>query len=40
MVGFLRLGGYASLRFRGNTLTTYHERWLNFFNAWPVASFD
>jgi hypothetical protein len=30
MARFLRLVGYMAVRFLENTLTTYHDRWLNF----------
>jgi hypothetical protein len=32
MVRFMRLGGHLAFQFLENTLTTYHDRWLNFFN--------
>jgi hypothetical protein len=40
MARFLRLVGRAAVRFLENRLTAYHDRWLNFFNFWPVASLD
>jgi hypothetical protein len=40
MARFLRLVGHAAVRFLENTLTAYHDRCLNFFNFWPVASLD
>jgi hypothetical protein len=40
MVRFLPLGGHAAVRLLENTLTAYHDGWLNFFNFWPVASLD
>jgi hypothetical protein len=30
MARFLRLIGCLAVRFLENTLTTYHDRWLNF----------
>ena len=40
MVRFVRLVAHLAFQFLENTLTTYHDRWLIFFNFWPVASFD
>lgn len=40
IIGFVRSLGNASVCFPGNTLTTYHDRWLTFLNSWPVTSFD
>jgi hypothetical protein len=40
MVRFLRLVGHIAVRFPENTLTIYHDLWLNFFNFRPVASLD
>ena len=40
MARFLRLVGHQPFRFLENTLTTYHDRWLNFLYFWPVASLD
>ena len=40
MVRFLRLVGHRPFRFVENTLTTYHDRWLNFLILLPVAFLD
>jgi hypothetical protein len=40
MVRFMPLMGHLAFRFLENTLPTCHDRWLNFFNFWPVASLD
>jgi hypothetical protein len=40
MVRFLRWVGYQAVRFLEDTLTTYHNRWLNFLNSWSAASLD
>lgn len=38
IVRLLRLVGNMAFWFQENTLTTHHNRWLNFFNFWPVVS--
>jgi len=37
---FLRLVRYMARRLLEDTLTTYHDRRLIFFNFWPVALLD
>ena len=40
MVRFLRLVGHQPVRFVENTLTTYHNRWLNFLYSCSAAFLD
>jgi hypothetical protein len=40
IVRLLRLVGRMAFRFPQSTLTTHHDRWLNFFNFRPVPSLD
>ncbi len=37
---FRALGKTRGRRFLENTLTAYHDLWLNLFYSWPVASLD
>ncbi len=40
MARFLRLTGRATVRFLENTLTAYHDLWLNLFYFRLVSSLD
>jgi hypothetical protein len=40
MPRLLRLAGHAAVQFLENSLTAYHDRWLNLSYFWPVSSLD